>query len=99
MEKIFKKRVIITVLAVGLIMWMGLVPSLAQKPVTIKFAHFYDPAAGTAHVMNMDWLDAIVDIFITGKPAVYRSAQQRREVVLDVAPRPQVVKNGGHPIE
>jgi len=70
MEKIFKKRVIVTVLAVGLIMWMGLVPSLAQKPVTIKFAHFYDPAAGTAHVMNIDWLEKTKAAFEKENPGI-----------------------------
>lgn len=70
MEKIFKKRVIITVLAVGLIMWMGLVPSLAQKTVTIKFAHFYDPAAGIAHVLNIDWLEKTKAAFEKENPGI-----------------------------
>ena len=70
MEKIFKKRVIITVLAVGLIMWMGLVPSLAQKPVTIKFAHFYDPAIGPGHVMNIEWLEKTIPAFEKENPGI-----------------------------
>ncbi|MBA7507262.1 hypothetical protein ES706_05980 [subsurface metagenome] len=70
MEKIFKKRVIITVLAVGLIMWMGLVPSLAQKPVTIKFAHFYDPAAGPGHVMSIEWLEKTKAAFEKENPGI-----------------------------
>jgi len=70
MQKIFKKRVIITVLAVGLIMWMGLVPSLAQKPVTIKFAHFYDPAAGAGHVMNIEWLEKTIPAFEKENPGI-----------------------------
>ena len=41
----------------------------------------------------------IVDIFITSEAAVYRLAQQGRDVVLDVAPCPGIVKNGGDPIE
>jgi len=70
MEKIFKKRVIITVLAVGLIMWMGLMPSLAQKSVTIKFAHFYDPAAGAGHVMNIEWLEKTIPAFEKKNPGI-----------------------------
>ncbi len=41
----------------------------------------------------------IVDIFITRQAAVYGLAQQGREVVLDVAPCPQIVKNGSYTIE
>ena len=37
----------------------------------------------------------IVDIFIASQAAVYRLAQQGREVVLDVAPGPRIVKNEG----
>ena len=41
----------------------------------------------------------IVDIFITSEAAGYRLAQQRSEVVLDVAPCPGILKNGGDTIE
>ena len=37
----------------------------------------------------------IVDIFITRQSAVYRLTQQGREVVLDVAPGPRIVKQKG----
>ncbi|GAH85375.1 unnamed protein product, partial [marine sediment metagenome] len=60
----------ITVLAVGLIMWMGLVPSLAQKPVTIKFAHFYDRAAGPGHAMCVEWLEKTRAAFEKENPGI-----------------------------
>ena len=41
----------------------------------------------------------IVDIFIASQSAVYRLTQQGREVVLDVAPCPRIVKHGGNTIE
>jgi ABC-type glycerol-3-phosphate transport system substrate-binding protein len=68
MKKIFKKRIIVTAVTVGFIMGMTVVPSSAQ--VTVKLAHFYDPAAGPAHVMNMEWLERIKADFEKQYPAI-----------------------------
>ncbi len=41
----------------------------------------------------------IIDIFIASEAAVYGLTQQRSQAVLDVPPRPGIVKNGGYTIE
>ncbi len=42
----------------------------ASAQTTIQFAHFYDPAAGPAHVMNIEWLERLVAAFEEENPDI-----------------------------
>lgn len=44
--------------------------SLAYAQVTIRVAHFYDPAAGPAHQMNLRWLEKVKEGFEKANPGI-----------------------------
>lgn len=66
----FYKTGIAGIFFVGLIMGVMLTSAQAKDPVTVKLAHFYDPAAGPAHVMNMKWLTGIKEEFERQYPGI-----------------------------
>ena len=57
------------------IVFLGVVLGLMFSPlvgaqVTIKVAHFYDPATGPAHVANMQWLEKVKSVFEEENPGI-----------------------------
>ncbi|NQS89478.1 extracellular solute-binding protein [Patescibacteria group bacterium] len=61
----------IIILVVTLILTVGATTlCIAQKPVTVKLTHFYDPAAGPGHVMNVEWLEKIRTAFEKENPGI-----------------------------
>lgn len=60
-------RKLLMVMVIGVLF---LVPVWGSAQVTIRVAHFYDPAAGPAHVMNMQWLEKVKSIFEGENPGI-----------------------------
>lgn len=70
MKRVKLEKWAITLVVSILLMGVALTGSLAQKPVTIKFAHFYDPMAGPGHVMNIEWLEKTISAFERENPGI-----------------------------